>query len=539
MTITRYATYKTIIKKAYFIVLIILAVSLPFSKFAISMSELLLVLIWILDADFKKKFQLLKEKKSLIIFLSIYIIYLLGLIYTTDFKYGLHDITIKLPLLLLPLIIGTSTPLNKKQFKILIYFFTLSIFAKTIQSVWMYLGFFGQEITDIRQISIKLSHIRFAIFINLSFFLLLFLMISKKYKLKKIEKYIIIIALLWFVFFIFFLQSITGIFIFVSINYLLIFYFTVHHRKKVFYIFSSTLLIIIPTIITIYSVYSVINFHKILDPHFSELEVQTINNNLYTHDTTSLIIENGHYVGLFNCKKEVKKQWNKISTIPYDSLGKKGHIINATIRRYLTSKGYKKDSVGISKLTKKDIINIENGIPNYKFADKFRLNNKIYIIIWEIDVYFKGGNPSGHSVTQRIEYLKTSWHIIKKNIIFGVGTGDVAHSFREQYEKDNSKLKKNFRKRSHNQFVAFAVALGLLGFVLITFAIFFPFFKEKKYKEFIPTVFILITFFSMFNEDILETQISITFFALFYSLFILNSKNQTLKSNDKQSINKS
>ena len=338
-------------------------------------------------------------------------------------------------------------------------------------------------------------------------------MISKKIQLKKIEKYIIIFALLWFVFFVFLLQSITGIFIFIIINYLLILYFVINRRKKTIYIFFPILIIIIPTVIIVYAVYSVVNFNKILDPPFTELEVQTINNNLYTHDTTSLTIENGHYIGLYNCKKEVKKEWNIISSIPYDSLETQGHLI---------TKGYRKDSVGISKLSKQDVINIENGISNFKFANKFRLSNRIYIIIWEIDVYIKGGDPSGHSVTQRIEFLKTSWRIIKNNIIFGVGTGDVKASFEEQYEKDETKLKKDFRKRTHNQFVAFAVALGLVGFVFIIFALFFPFFKEKKYKEFIPSVFFLITIFSMLNEDTFETQISITFFVLFYSLFILN-----------------
>ena len=71
----------------------------------------LLWLNWLIEGSYIKTFpRLLEERKRLfsISFSLIYIIYLIGLLWTTDFTYAWFDLEVKLSLLVLPLIFATS-----------------------------------------------------------------------------------------------------------------------------------------------------------------------------------------------------------------------------------------------------------------------------------------------------------------------------------------------------------------------------------------------------------------------------------------------
>jgi len=504
------------ISNIYFGILVVLIVSIPFSSFGISVSEFSLVGLWFFTFGFKEKFTTLYNNKSALIFISIFLLYLVGMIYTTDIKWGLHSIKIKLPLILFPVVLLSIPSLSKKQIKILMYFLVATIFAKTIQT-FVGLFFTDNPFDDIRRLS-SISHIRFSLFIVFSIFILIYYtFIEKTNKILSLKYIISKFLIVWLFVFLFVIQSITGIIIFIIVAYILLLYLAKKQKNRTI----IALTILIPISILLYFIISINNFYDTETYNFEKFDKTTVNNNLYWHDTTNLQIENGNYVWIYVSQKEMKKNWNKISKFKYDDLDNGGHKLKFTLIRYLTSKHYRKDSVGISQLTKQDILNIENGIANYKFFNKYNLNNRIYKILWQFDVYFKGGNPSGHSVTQRFEFLKTAFHVIQDNPFFGVGTGDIKTSIKSQYQKDNSVLQSEFRKNAHNQYVSFAVTFGIIGAIWISFAIFYPFFKNKKYKLMLPSVLFLILVISMLDEDTWETQISITFFALLYSLFVL------------------
>ena len=124
----------------YYFGLILLAVSLPLSPYLTSVSQFVLAGNWILENKFKSRFKQIKQSKSILIFLLIFFVHIVGLIYTNDFQYAFHDIKIKLPLLLLPIIIGTSQKLNFKQLKILLLFFIVAITVSTLISTSVLLG---------------------------------------------------------------------------------------------------------------------------------------------------------------------------------------------------------------------------------------------------------------------------------------------------------------------------------------------------------------------------------------------------------------
>jgi len=115
--------------------------------------------------------------------------------------------------------------------------------------------------------------------------------------------------------------------------------------------------------------------------------------------------------------------------------------------------------------------------------------------------------------------------IIKNNLLIGVGTGDIAKSFDEQYEKSNSLLKKENRLRSHNQYLSIAVTFGVIGLLWFLFTLFYPAYKMKMYSDILYLSFFFIAVFSFFTEDTLETQAGVTFYAFLNSLFLFVREN--------------
>jgi len=520
---------KTInLKKIKIILIFIFLAALPLSKFILSISQFLLVFVWILEGDIKSKFTNIIKSKSTLFFLLFYFISVVGIFYTSDLKTGFFDLQTKLPLLILPLIIN-SIDFTEKDVKFAIYCFTGALFIKSLSSIYILIG---NNFSDTRQLSVNLSHIRFSLMINISIFSAAYLLFSKKFEFKKIEIYLLTGILIWFSIFLFILQSITGMMIFLIINYFLIMLFTFrikNLKQKYLMIF---IIFIIPISALSYLSYSVYDFYDVKEKSLSNLDNFTSQGNEYKHDTINLLIENKHYTWLYVCENEMRTEWSKKSSLTYDSLDNNGNLLKYTLIRYLTSKGLRKDADGVKVLSENDVSNIENGIANYLFTNKLSIYTLIYKIIWQIDVYLKTGESNGYSVIQRFEYIKTGFEIFKQNIVFGVGTGDIDNAYASQYEIENSKLSENFRKLSHNQYLTNLIKFGIIGFFVTILALLFPFINNKKYKQFLPSIFFIIFMLSMLNEDTLQTQVGVSFAAVFYCLFILSetfipSKNKS------------
>lgn len=291
---------------------------------------------------------------------------------------------------------------------------------------------------------------------------------------------------------------------------------------------SLILLFILSYILfSFYNVYN--NYFSKPQIDFSKLDKYSNSNNLYIHDTTNYPIENGNWIGLYICQIELEDSWNKVSELKFNGKDKKGQSLAYTLIRYLSSKNYRKDKIGIEKLNKNDILNIENGIANYNYLQTFSFKPRLLKLFWEINIYKQNHEINGHSLLQRIELWKTSIKIIKKHFWLGVGTGDIPNEFKEQLNKDNSNLK-NSKLRSHNQFFSIFIGFGIFGFLLFIFAFYYPFLSYIKQFDYFCVIFLMIITISMLTEDTIETQAGVTLFA-FFSTFYLFQKKQ-IKFND-------
>jgi hypothetical protein len=255
--------------------------------------------------------------------------------------------------------------------------------------------------------------------------------------------------------------------------------------------------------------------------------------NVYEHQNDG-IIENGNYIHNYVCEEELRANWNKISSISYDSLDKANQPIRSTLIRYLNSKGLTKDAEGLSKINSTDKERIERGVANICYEEGNIFKKMIYVIAFEHDQHKQHSNSiKGHSLYQRFELWKTSLQIIRKHFIFGVGTGDVADAIKEQLIENNSPLK-DTNMRTHNQYLTFLLSFGIIGFLVFVFSLFYAPIKEKMFSIPIFLIFFSIVLLSMLSEDTLETEAGVTFFVFFYSYFIVNVKSftQSTKKNE-------
>ena len=83
---------------------------------------------YITEGNFKlKRKNFLENQKTLVGVLFLFFIELIWLIFTNDLSNGLNSLRIKLPLLVLPLVLGTSEPLKPKEWKSLLIVFLTSL----------------------------------------------------------------------------------------------------------------------------------------------------------------------------------------------------------------------------------------------------------------------------------------------------------------------------------------------------------------------------------------------------------------------------
>jgi len=274
----------------YFFGLALLATGLPLSKFLMSFAEIILFANWIFEGNINNKIRIFFKNKIALALSSLFLLHVLGLLYTTDFEYAFKDLRVKLPLLLLPLIVSTSQQLDIKKVGIIILVFILSVLISTFASTYIFLT---TQVQDIRDICIFISHIRLSLLICLSIFTLLYFVFSNNFN--KFYKTIFILVIIWFISFLIILESITGLSILIIIGIILLIN-EFFRQKNIFLKIGYIILIIcVPTLIFYYisNIYN--NYFKPLTSEKEKLEKYTSLGNIYIHDTLNNECENGHY----------------------------------------------------------------------------------------------------------------------------------------------------------------------------------------------------------------------------------------------------
>ena len=93
---------------------------LPIAPKLLPLFIIAISLLWLLEGDFTSKVQSLKTSGLPWVFMSLYLVYLIGMSYTSNTLHGWKDLETKFTLLLFPLIYATSTSAKKVNFSLLL-----------------------------------------------------------------------------------------------------------------------------------------------------------------------------------------------------------------------------------------------------------------------------------------------------------------------------------------------------------------------------------------------------------------------------------
>lgn len=496
--------------------LALMLIALPLSKFLMSVAQFYLVGLWLLDKRLLEKWREFFKNRAAMVLVSIYLVHVVGLLWTTDFHYAAKDLRVKLPLLALPVIVATSPKISRRVFHYLILIF---IAANVVGSLFSMRELLTKEIFEIRKISLFISHIRFSLNICVAIFSGLYLVFGSRF-FKKPVKAILLILVIWLMVFLGIMESVTGILIVILVSTLLIL-LTIYFSDRLW--LKNVLFVVLitaPMLIFLYLSRLYDDYNPDVPFLYEGMDITTSRGNYYAHDTTLKGAENGNWIGQYIHYGELAETWNERSDMDINGPDKAGQRLRFTLIRYLTSKGLRKDADGVYALSDADIRNIENGIANVKNVTESSIQKRIRTIVWEIMLYRKSGYLSGHSVAQRIEFWNAAFRIINEHFWLGTGTGDIDQAFKDEYNEMNSQLKQQFRWRSHNQYITMLASLGIFGLAWFLFAMVYPAWRQKMYPDYFYLTFFAILILSMLSEDTLETQAGATFFAFFTTFFL-------------------
>ena len=526
------ASIRPYLNQAYLLGLLMVAVGLTLSPFLMGMSQFWLVLVWLVDGivarGFKQKLSRFWHNKAAVLLVAFYLMHVVGLLWTSDFEYAMKDLRVKLPILVMPFVLSSLEPLDRKRFDLVMLVYVLSVFIATQFSFFRYVR---HDYEDVREISRFISHIRFCLNIVFSMAVIGYYLYKRRISKGKsmpsfgikvvIDQFLMWLLLFWFAYVIFIFESLSGYVILAAVVLATLLFAFLRWKKGRGWRVAlgvSALMVIAAIVVAVWVVVKPMVEVKSVD--FSTLEKTTAQGNPYWHDTIHNPVEDGKFVGLYYNRNELREAWSQRSELPLEGVTVNGEVLEATLARYLTSKDLRKDAEGVMALTDEDVKNIEQGVANYNNWKHPGLRARLSSTVFEYNLYRRYNNPNGGSLSQRIEYTRASFHIIKQHPWFGVGTGDVPQAFAESYDEIHSPLKEEFRFRAHNQYLAIAVAFGLVGLAFFLFVLLYPWFASKRNHTYLYMVFLCVMLLSMFPEDTLETQAGATLFAFFMALLL-------------------
>ncbi len=505
---------------AYLFGLAFLASYLPLSKYLLSVAQFFLIANWLIEGNFRQKYQNFLQKPALLLFASLFVVYAVSLLYSQNIEAGLVKVKNVLPVLVLALIFGTSEPLSKVHTKWLLTLFSLSVSVAALICFIRYASAADQYEDNFRKISVFMHHIVFSMMINMAISVFLYFAFYNRYPVHRIGRLACIAAAGGLASFLLFLGSVTGIvtlFIVVLSMVVNITWLQTGALVHAAVITLTAIALIAPAAILFHTYQENFNSDP---PDPADLAMLTQGGRPYAHDLSKGIQDNGHFSDIYICEAELQKQWNQISKIPYDQLDGRGQAINGTVKRYLTSLGLHKDSVGLSRLTNTDIRNIEKGLANYKFQSKPTIKQRIYETLWEIQVIIKSGYVQHHSLGQRIVFYRTAVSVIKKHLLFGVGIGDIQESMLEEARKTKLYVDPRWEGQPHNQYLSLLLAFGILGFAWFFYSWIHAAMLSGGFRNLLFNLFWLIMLISMLVGDPIHSYFPIMFFAFFGCLFL-------------------
>ncbi len=484
---------------------------MPLGEFFMSLGTIAFVANWFLEGNLRAKIKQGLSHKVVVGILVIFAIHLLGLLWTNNLDSGLHDIKIKLPFFFLPFCMASQSIFSRKQFKYILFTFVGATFISASVGVYTYVNLSNQnQLFDIRDISIFISHIRQSLMVVFSVVILFYYLKQKELKLT-----LVALLTLFFTAYLLLLQSLTGLTLLILFLVTLPLFLKGLNYKTIAFS-STTVLFFAIGFIWI----SIPSYKYYFTPKNQPVFEKTQLGNSYKHNLESKVLANGNYIWRNIQHDELNQAWDDRSELKIsDNTTSVARQTKARVIRFLTSKGYTKDAEGVSKLTETDIKLIEEGKTDDRNLSG--INKRIDDSFFEISSYLDDQNPSHNSISQRLYAWELFSEIFSENKVLGVGTGGTKLAYENAYNE--SKFVFTKRIRAHNQYLTFMLSFGVAGGIVCVLLLLFPLAELKNHLLYL--VFYSILLVSFVAEDTLETQPGVLFAAFFIGLFFQEKLN--------------
>jgi hypothetical protein len=494
--------------------LFLLAAGLPLSKFLTGFSQFVLLFAFLFEGRMPEKLRRLRSHIPALLLIGLWLLHLAGLVYSEDRGAGLWDVRMKLPLLVLALSVGSAARLPGRILHAVLMTFVAAVLAGTCVSTAVLYGFIGPPVNDIRDIFIfHISHIRFALFTCLSISYLVARLSGEGPPLAAAGRIAAAAVVAWLVAFLILAESVTGLGILLVLTPPALVLLGRSRRTGRARMTAYVLAVAWPLGIAAAAVVFIRAESVNHDQRIDTSERTALGHDYEFHLADSSR-ENGYRIAVYICRDELREAWNARSAFPFDSLDRRSQQLSATLIRYLTSLGWRKDADAVHRMSDSDVRAVEAGIADHRYTGTSNFRGRMMELVWEFRQAQHSRNASGHSATMRMQFLATGWKIFLEHPWTGVGTGDLQRAFDDMYSREGSTLDARWRLRAHNQYLSVAIAFGIFGLLYFLVVLLYPLITERP-RTLLLAAFMGILLLSMLTEDTLETPAGASFYALF------------------------
>jgi O-antigen ligase len=218
--------------KLHIYLAVLVAFCLPLARLTPIVIALLFV-NWLIEADYKNKFQAIKQNKFALLFIAFYVLHIVGLAYTQNVNSGLFDLQVKFSLFLFPIMLA-SRPINEenknKMFYGLIAGGFLSSLIVLTRAIYIYLTT-GSNRFFYTEFSVLLHPSYLSMYLNVIIGWLFIQLLQNKFERKKYAIIFSLFSILFFSFIIVLLSSKMGL-VTLALSYISFLAYYIISKKK-------------------------------------------------------------------------------------------------------------------------------------------------------------------------------------------------------------------------------------------------------------------------------------------------------------------
>ena len=191
----------------------------------------LLVINWIAEGNLKQKINTLRNSKIFWVLISLFLLHLLGLLYTSNFTYALKDLKIKLPIFFLPIVFIASPSLSVKEFRSILKVLLITALLSSIYGLYYYLRYFQVTFFELREMSQFISHIRLSLLNTIAAFAAFYLLAKNNWRKLSFANLFYLMAGIWLFIFNGIMGARMGLVVFFILLLLGSIFLVIRHKK--------------------------------------------------------------------------------------------------------------------------------------------------------------------------------------------------------------------------------------------------------------------------------------------------------------------